>query len=128
MKIHIYYIYILTNKNNTVLYTGVTNNLVRRCHEHKKKLIKGFTEKYNIDKLVYYEVFNFIELAIKREKQIKGYSREKKDILIDKVNPNRDELYKNGIIKEIPHSASLIRNEESLCYVFFACSSLSNVE
>lgn len=107
MKIHIYYIYILTNKNNTVLYTGVTNNLVRRCHEHKKKLIKGFTEKYNVDKLVYYEVFNFIELAIKREKQIKGYSREKKDILIDKVNPNRDELYKNGIIKEIPHSTFL---------------------
>ena len=53
MKIHIYYIYILTNKNNTVLYTGVTNNLVRRCHEHKKKLIKGFTEKYNVDKLVW---------------------------------------------------------------------------
>lgn len=112
MKIHIYYIYILTNKNNTVLYTGVTNNLVRRCHEHKKKLIKGFTEKYNVDKLVYYEVFNFIELAIKREKQIKGYSREKKDILIDKVNPNRDELYKNGIIKEIPHS-TLLKEEQA---------------
>lgn len=112
MKIHIYYIYILTNKNNTVLYTGVTNNLVRRCHEHKKKLIKGFTEKYNVDKLVYYELFNFIELAIKREKQIKGYSREKKDILIDKVNPNRDELYKNGIIKEIPHSA-LLKEEQA---------------
>ena len=80
MKIHIYYIYILTNNNNTVLYTGVTNDLVRRIHEHKNKLIKGFTEKYNVDKLVYYEVFDYIELAIRREKQIKGYSRVKKDL------------------------------------------------
>jgi putative endonuclease len=104
MKIYIYYIYILSNKNNNVLYVGVTNDLVRRCHEHKKKLVKGFTEKYNVDKLVYYEVFDFIELAIKREKQIKGYSREKKDMLIDNVNPERNELYNNGVIKEIPHS------------------------
>ena len=107
MKIHIYYIYILTNKNNTVLYTGVTNDLVRRCHEHKNKLHKGFTEKYNVDKLVYYEVFDFIEMTIKREKQIKGYSRAKKDLLIDNVNPERNELYNNGVIQEIPHSASL---------------------
>ena len=104
MKIHIYYIYILSNKNNKVLYTGVTNDLVRRIHEHKSKLIKGFTEKYNVDKLVYYEVFDFIEIAIKREKQIKGYSRTKKDLLIDKVNPERNELYNNGVIKTIPHS------------------------
>ena len=103
MKINIYYIYILTNKNNTVLYTGVTNDLVRRCHEHKIKLNKGFTEKYNVDKLVLYEVFDYIELAIKREKQIKGYSRSKKDALIDKVNPNRDELYNNGVITKIPN-------------------------
>jgi len=107
MKLYIYYIYIVTNKNNTVLYIGVTNNLVRRIHEHKNKLIKGFTEKYNVDKLVYYEVFDFIELAIKREKQIKGYSRLKKDLLIDQKNPERNELYTNGIIKEIPHSAAL---------------------
>ena len=104
MKIYIYYIYILTNKNNTVLYTGVTNDLVRRCHEHKNKLIKGFTEKYNVDKLVYYEVFDNIDLAIRREKQIKGYSRAKKDILIDKVNINRNDLYDNGKITAIPHS------------------------
>jgi putative endonuclease len=103
MKIHIYYIYILTNKNNTVLYTGVTNDLVRRCNEHKIKLNKGFTSKYNVDKLIYYEVFEFIDLAIKREKQIKGYSRSKKDSLIDKVNPNRDELNNNGVITKIPH-------------------------
>ena len=105
MKIYIYYIYFLANKNNTVLYIGVTNDLVRRCYEHKSKLNKGFTEKYSVDKLVYYEVFNFIEDAINREKQLKGYSRLKKDKLIDRVNPERNELYNKGIIKEIPHSA-----------------------
>ena len=107
MKIHCYYIYILTNKNNTVLYTGVTNDLVRRCHEHKNKLFKGFTEKYNVDKLIYYEIFDYIDLAIKREKQIKGYSRVKKDALIEKFNPTRTDLYNNGKITEIPHSATL---------------------
>ena len=107
MKLHLYYVYILSNKNNTVLYTGVTNDLSRRCHEHKNRLVKGFTAKYNADKLVYYEVFDFIDIAIRREKQIKAYSRIKKDLLIDNVNSNRDELYQNGIIKKIPHSASL---------------------
>ncbi len=102
MKIYIYYIYILSSQNNTVLYTGVTNDLVRRCFEHKSKLIKGFTQKYNVNKLVYYEVFDHIEFAIAREKQIKGLSRIKKDILIDKVNPNRIELYINGVILKIP--------------------------
>ncbi len=101
MKLHIYYIYILTNKTNSVVYIGVTNDLVRRCHEHKMKLIKGFTEKYNVDKLVYYEVFDDINLAIAREKQLKGYSRAKKDLLIDKANPERVELYNHGVIKEI---------------------------
>ena len=105
VKIHIYYVYILSNYNNTVLYVGVTNNLVRRCHEHKNKTIKGFTEKYNVNKLVYYEVFDFVDLAIQREKQIKGYSREKKEILIEKVNQNRDELYKNGVITKLVRSA-----------------------
>jgi putative endonuclease len=107
MKLYIYYIYILTNENNSVHYTGVTNDLARRIHEHKNKLIKGFTEKYNVDKLVYYEIFDFIELAIKREKQIKGYSRSKKDLLIDQNNPERNELYNNGLINKIPHSASI---------------------
>lgn len=92
MKIHVYYIYILANKSNSVVYIGVTNDLVRRCHEHKMKLVKGFTEKYNVDKLVYYEVFDQIDFAIKREKQIKGYSRYKKDMLICNVNPEREEL------------------------------------
>ena len=87
------------------MYIGVTNNLVRRCHEHKNKLIKGFTEKYNVNKLVYYEIFDFVDLAIQREKQIKGYSREKKEILIEKVNQNRDELYKNGVITKLVRPA-----------------------
>ena len=102
MKIYIYYIYILSGQNNTVLYTGVTNDLVRRCYEHKSKLIKGFTQKYNVNKLVYYEVFDQIDFAIAREKQIKGLTRIKKDILIDKVNPNRTELYLNGVILKFP--------------------------
>lgn len=105
LKIHIYYVYILSNYNNTVLYVGVTNNLVRRCHEHKNKIIKGFTEKYNVNKLVYYEIFDFVDLAIQREKQIKGYSREKKERLIEKVNQNRDELYKNGVVTKLVRPA-----------------------
>ena len=77
-RIHIYFVYILTNSNNTVLYTGVTNDLERRCLEHKNKKIKGFTNKYNVDKLIYFEQFDCIYEAIAREKQIKGYSRFKK--------------------------------------------------
>jgi len=106
MKIRLYYVYILTNANHTVLYTGVTNDIVRRIFEHKKKIIKGFTSKYNVDKLVYFEVFDFVDLAIAREKQIKGYSRVKKLALINSFNPQWIDLYNNGKI-EIPHSASL---------------------
>ena len=78
MKLHLYYVYILTNSSNKVLYVGVTNDLGRRCYEHKKKLIKGFTQKYNVDKLIYYEKFDSIELAIFREKQIKDIHDQKK--------------------------------------------------
>ena len=92
MKIHLYYVYILTNSSNKVLYVGVTNNMERRCYEHKQKLIKGFTQRYNVDKLVYFEEFDSIELAIFREKQIKGYSRSKKDALINKFNLEWKEL------------------------------------
>jgi putative endonuclease len=95
MKIHAYFVYILTNANHTVLYTGVTNDLVRRLNEHKHKKIKGFTQKYNVDKLIYFEEFEFIDHAIAREKQIKGYSRVKKDALIDKFNPEWKELFPN---------------------------------
>jgi putative endonuclease len=74
----------------------VTNDLKRRCYEHKQKLIKGFTQKYNVDKLIYFEVFDSIELAIYREKQIKGYSRSKKDALIKEFNLELKELSVNS--------------------------------
>ena len=81
-----YYVYIMTNKSRT-LYTGVTNNLMRRVDEHKKKLVKGFTSKYNIQFLVYYEATADIQTAIVREKQIKGWLRAKKIALINSMNP-----------------------------------------
>ncbi len=88
-----YYVYIATNPQNNVFYTGVTNNLIRRIDEHKQKLVSAFTEKYNVNKLVFYEVFEDINEAIKREKQIKGGSREKKLKLIESTNPNYEDLY-----------------------------------
>jgi putative endonuclease len=88
-----YYVYIMTNKNNTALYTGVTNNLKKRVYEHKNKVVNGFTKKYNIIKLVYYEIFNHSYSAISREKQIKGGSRKKKLELINSINPEWEDLY-----------------------------------
>ncbi len=83
----------MTNKTNRVLYTGVTNDLKRRAYEHKRKLVEGFTKKYNIDKLVYYEVCEDIESAILREKQIKGGSRQKKIQLVSSMNKEWNDLY-----------------------------------
>lgn len=88
-----YYIYIVTNKTNSTLYTGVTNNLVKRVYEHKQKLVPGFTARYNLAKLVYYETTDSIESAIQREKVIKGWVRKKKDVLIDVSNPKWKDLY-----------------------------------
>ena len=88
-----FYVYILTNKYNTILYTGVTNNLKRRVYEHKNKLVEGFTKKYNINKLVYYEVFEDAYNAISREKQLKAGSRKKKLDLINKINKEWKDLY-----------------------------------
>lgn len=88
-----YYVYVMTNKNNTVLYIGVTGDLKRKVYEHKEKLIEGFTKKYNVAKLVYYEVYNRIEDAILREKQIKAGSRQKKMELIDGANRKWQDLY-----------------------------------
>jgi putative endonuclease len=96
MKLHLYYVYILTNSSNKVLYVGVSNDLERRCYEHKQKLLKGFTQKYNVYKLIYFEMFDSIELAIRRKKQIKGYSRSKKDSLINEINPEWYELLVKG--------------------------------
>jgi putative endonuclease len=87
-----YYVYILTNWTNKVLYTGVTNDLERRIYEHKNKLIKGFTEKYNVNKLVYFDGTTDIKAAIEREKQIKGWTRQKKNNLIESVNPQWKDL------------------------------------
>lgn len=92
-----YYIYILTNKENGTLYTGITNNLIRRIYEHKNKLVDGFTKKYSLDKLVYYEACESVENAILREKQIKGGSRKKKLELINKFNKKWNDLYETII-------------------------------
>lgn len=83
----------MTNKSNKVIYTGVTNNLIRRVREHRNKSIPSFTSQYNVTKLVYYETFNDINEAIKREKQIKGGSRQKKIDLIIKFNGGFNDLY-----------------------------------
>ena len=82
-----YYVYILTNWNNEVMYIGVTNNLERRIYEHKNKLADGFTKKYNVNKLVYYEHGNDAESAMMREKQLKGWLRKKKNTLVETLNP-----------------------------------------
>lgn len=89
-----YFIYILTNKNHTVLYTGMTRDLRTRVYEHKEKLHKGFTARYNVDKLVYFERFSHAEEAVEREKQIKAGSRKKKLDLINRFNPDWIDLYK----------------------------------
>ncbi len=87
-----YYIYILTNKTNEVMYIGVTNDLKRRLYEHKNELIDGFTKKYHVHKLVYYEEYSEIIDAITREKQLKHWTRAKKNWLIETRNPTWDDL------------------------------------
>lgn len=86
------YVYILTNKHNRVLYTGITSDLKKRVYQHKTKAVAGFTSTYNVNKLVYFEVFEDIYRAIEREKQIKGGSRQDKINLIDSFNPKWRDL------------------------------------
>jgi putative endonuclease len=86
-----YYVYIMTNGSRT-LYTGVTDDLVRRVYEHKNKLIEGFTKRYNITRLIHYEVTSDVQAAIQREKQIKGWLRKKKIALIEAANPGWQDL------------------------------------
>jgi putative endonuclease len=93
-----YYVYILSNKKNGLLYTGVTNNLVRRIYEHKNNLIPGFTKKYNLRCLVYYELQNDINFAIVREKNIKKWNRDWKVEMIELKNPNWKDLYEEIIM------------------------------
>ena len=88
-----YYVYIMTNKRKTVLYTGVTNDLRRRVYEHREKLVDGFTKKYKVTKLVYYEIFQDPENAIIREKQIKMGSRQNKIDLVNQMNKGWRDLY-----------------------------------
>ena len=87
-----YYVYILTNRWKTVLYTGMTNSLEKRIWQHKNKVIAGFTKKYNCDRLVYYETYDEVDQAIAREKQLKPWSRSKKKILIERLNPEWKDL------------------------------------
>ena len=103
------YIYIMTNKNKTTLYIGVTNDLVRRVYEHKNHLIKdSFTDRYNLEYCIYYEEFAYFDLAIKREKELKKWNRKKKEALIDKLNPEWKELVNDrGFIRE-KHSPVII--------------------
>jgi putative endonuclease len=100
-----YYVYILANWSNKVLYIGVTNNLERRLYEHKNKLIKGFTEKYNVNKLVYFDSTTDVKAAIEREKQIKGWTRLKKSNLIESINPHWKDLYEE-LNKKDPTASS----------------------
>ena len=89
-----YYVYILTNNKGNVLYTGVTNDLIKRIYEHKQHFDKGsFTARYNVEKLVYYEETTDVLSAIEREKQIKGWNRKRKNKLVESKNPNWNELY-----------------------------------
>jgi putative endonuclease len=93
MSSKLYYVYILTNKTNSVLYTGVTNNLTARVYQHKNKLVQGFTFKYNVTKLAYFETCSDVSSAITREKQIKEGSRKKKIELVNSNNPKWIDLY-----------------------------------
>ncbi len=87
-----YYVYIMTNTTNTTLYVGVTNNLQRRVYEHKNELIEGFTQKYHLHKLVFFEMTGSIDAAITREKQLKNWRRQKKEELINSINPEWADL------------------------------------
>lgn len=89
-----YYVYILTNHpRHTVLYIGVTGDIVKRVWQHKQQLVEGFTKRYNVDKPVYVEEYNDVQNAIGREKQLKGWTRKKKEALINRQNPQWKDLY-----------------------------------
>ena len=93
LKSKTYFVYILTNKNNTVLYIGITNDLVKRTYQHKSKLVSGFSQKYNLTKLVYFEIYQDPLTAIKREKTLKNLVRRKKEALLNTINPSWKDLY-----------------------------------
>ncbi len=92
---NLYFVYMITNVNNTVLYIGVTNNLKRRMYEHKNKIIDGFSKRYNLNKLIYYKETTDIISALEYEKKLKGYNRKRKENLINEINPNWVDLSKD---------------------------------
>ena len=94
-----YYVYIMTNRSKT-LYVGVTNNLERRVHEHKQKVIPGFASRYNLTRLAYYETTSAIESALSREKQLKGWLRRKKIALVESMNPQWKDLSSDWLALE----------------------------
>jgi len=109
----IYYIYILTNKWHTVFYTGITNDLIRRVFEHKMHLVDGFTKRYNVDKLVYFEQTTDIHAALHREKLIKKWKRTFKFDAINRMNPEWKDLYIE-MIGETPQLATLVRGNKEM--------------
>ena len=92
-----YFVYLITNWNNKVMYVGVTNDLERRINEHRSKVVKGFTEKYNVNKLVHFEETSDVHSALEREKEIKKWRREKKDKLVEKANPEWRDLIEDFV-------------------------------
>jgi len=113
------YVYIMTNKNRTTLYIGVTNDLVRRVYEHKKRLVKNsFTDRYNLEYCVYYEEFVYFDAAISREKELKKWNRQKKEVLINQKNPEWKELVnKRGFIRDKSCLTSLDMTGEGLRFL-----------
>ena|SRR5437879_475384 len=99
-----YFVYLLCNQRKNVLYTGVTNNLERRVWQHKHKLFRGFTKKYNCDRLIYFEMFDEITQAIAREKQIKGWTRAKKNALVNTRNREWNDLAEEWFCEQAPES------------------------
>ena len=110
-----YYVYIMTNESRT-LYTGITNGLERRVYEHKNKLLEGFTKRYNITKLVYYEVTSDVHAAIEREKQIKGWLRNKKIALIEAMNPQWADLSEGWFQDVILNCERSDRSKSDRCH------------
>ena len=88
-----YYVYLLASKKHGTLYLGVTNDIVRRVYEHRRKVVKGFTSRYGVDKLVWFEIYDDVEMAIAREKELKKWRRDWKIRLIEEQNPEWDDLY-----------------------------------
>ena len=108
-----YYVYIMSNTNDTTLYIGVTNDIERRVKEHRSGQIPGFTQKYNCYKLVYYETYSDIDQAIEREKKLKKWRREKKDWLINTMNPDLKDLYEESMSEISRLGQGLARNDKT---------------